>query len=141
MTAKKIIVAYDGSPYSERALKQAVEFAGTKETEIFLVTVVEMPHEVYLAGIDPQGMENQWKKDYANNVAAGMKYCEDRGLKSHAVLLDGDPPSEIIKFAQKEAASLIVTGSRGLGGFKRLLLGSVAHKIVTYSDIPVLVTK
>jgi len=75
------------------------------------------------------------------HIGAGKKLAEEIGVKVTAVTLKGNTPDEIIRFATAENASLIVVGTRGSGGFQRLLLGSVAHALVTHSHIPVLVAK
>jgi len=54
---------------------------------------------------------------------------------------EGNPADAIIKYAKKIEADIIICGTRGYGGFGALLLGSVAHKLVTYAKIPVLVVK
>jgi len=74
-----------------------------------------------------------------------LKEAKDKfselGLTVETVYLDGAPASEIIRYASAESIDLIVCGSRGQGGFKALMLGSVAHNLVTFSPIPVLVIR
>ena len=65
----------------------------------------------------------------------------EHNLSATIVTLEGNPADAIIKYAQKINADIIICGTRGYGGFGALLLGSVAHKLVTYSKIPVLVVK
>ena len=142
MNRKKIVVAYDGSPCSETALKMAVELAKAILGEIILVSVIDVPTLVFADGIvNPEELEREVQRNFQEKEETGMKYCKEMGVKSYATFLRGNPPDEIIKYAHEEKAYMIVTGTRGLGGFKKLLLGSVAHKLVTYSDIPVLVAK
>lgn len=142
MERKKIVVAYDGSPCSEKALEMAVDLARALVAEIILVSVIDVPTLVFGDGIvNPEELEREVRRNYEAKEETGMKYCKEMGVKAYVTFLRGNPPDEIIKYAQEENAYLIVTGTRGLGGFKKLLLGSVAHKLVTYSDIPVLVAK
>jgi len=56
-------------------------------------------------------------------------------------LLDGDPAEALLDLAASERADLIVTGSRGFGDIKSILLGSLSHELVQKSPCPVLVTK
>ena len=63
------------------------------------------------------------------------------GLTIETILLDGNPADEIISYAAANPIDLILCGTRGLGEIGSLLLGSVAHKLVTYSQVPVLVIK
>ena len=59
----------------------------------------------------------------------------------HLEILEGNAAAEIINYAKRESAFMIVAGTRGLGGFNRLLLGSTAQALITYSDISVLIAK
>ena len=71
----------------------------------------------------------------------GRQRLEELGIVVSTVVLEGNPAETLIQHAQKIKASMIVAGTRGLGGFKRLLLGSTAQALVMYSDIPVVIAK
>ena len=135
MTVKKIIVAYDGSPDSKKALAIAADFARDFTAKIVLVSVYDIP--IVLA----EETDYIWEKFNTEQVQFGKKYCEERGVEVYTEELQGNPVEEIIKYAKREHADMIIAGTHGLGGFARLLLGSVAHQLVTYSDITVLIVK
>lgn len=144
MTDKKIVVAYDGSPDSKNALKIAVDFARSLSAKILLVSVYDvdlwnLPDESNF--IDYDRIEKSFKEIAAEKAEEGKKYCEEKEVPVHVELLEGNAVTEIINYAQRENACMIVAGTRGLGGFKRLLLGSTAQALITYSEIPVLITK
>jgi len=63
------------------------------------------------------------------------------GIPSEAHLRAGDPARQILAAAREHASDLIVTGSRGLGTFEGLLLGSVARKVLTHADCSVLIVR
>ena len=67
--------------------------------------------------------------------------CEEKEIPVHLENLEGNAAAEIINYAKRENAFMIVAGTRGLGGFNRLLLGSTAQALITYSDISVLIAK
>lgn len=140
MTDKKIVVAYDGSADSKKAVEMAVDLAKNMPAKVVIVSAYDVP----TALID-EGRYTVFAKDFEaaceEKLAEVQKHCAERGVNADTFVLQGNPADEIIKYAQEEAAYLIITGTRGLGGFARLLMGSVAHKLVTYSDIPVLVVK
>lgn len=144
MVGKKFIVAYDGSPDSKKALEMAIDLANKVSAELFVVSVCE-PFALGAGAIGEGAVywdtEKEYKRVVEQKTETVRKYCEEKNLNVHAQVLTGHPVDEIIKYAQTEKADLIITGTRGHGGFARLLLGSVAHKLVTYSDIPVLVVK
>jgi len=69
------------------------------------------------------------------------KVCSARGVEIETAILKGHPAESIVKFASERKADLIIMGTRGIGGFKSLIIGSVAQKVVSYSKVPVLVIK
>ncbi len=131
MNDKKIVVAYDGSSSSEKALQLAADLAKTLLADIVLVFVVDISR-IVVPGT---------RIDVLDRLEAGKKFGSALGVSVTSTLLEGYPPEEIIRYAQEQKAYMIVVGTRGLGGFKRLLLGSTAQTLITYSDIPVLVAK
>lgn len=131
MKDKKFIVAYDGSSSSEKALQLATDLAKSLLADIVLVFVVDLSR-IVVPGT---------RVDVLDRLEAGEKFGSALGVSVTSTLLEGYPPEEIIRYAQEQKADMIVVGTRGLGGFKRLLLGSTAQTLITYSDIPVLVAK
>ncbi|MNP39883.1 Stress response protein NhaX [compost metagenome] len=66
---------------------------------------------------------------------------EAEGLNAEVELLQGSPAEVILKYAKEHAIDVIVIGSRGLGGIREFVLGSVSHNVVQSARIPVLVVK
>ena len=69
--------------------------------------------------------------------------CENEGIQTEIKVIGGPSPvsDSILIYAENENVDLIVVGTKGRSGFKKLLLGSVASKVVTYAHCPVLVVK
>lgn len=146
MNTQKIVVAYDGSAGSDKALKLALEITKALAGEIFLVSVVDLStfedSALVASGeFDFEQLELDLKVASKHIVAVGVNQCEKFGVSATPSIVSGNPADEIIKLAHKEQAYMIVAGSRGKGGFERLLLGSVAQALVAHSDIPVLIAK
>jgi nucleotide-binding universal stress UspA family protein len=141
MNDKKIVVAYDGSPDSNKALKLAAEMAQALSAEIKLVTVIESYPVLYNEARNLEALDLAIREIGERHIEAGEKLAQELGVNVTAVTLKGNTPDAIISFAATEKATMIVVGTRGSGGFQRLLLGSVAHALVTHSNIPVLVAK
>jgi nucleotide-binding universal stress UspA family protein len=146
MDTKKIVVAYDGSPGSDKALQIAVDLAKALKAEIKMVSVIDLStleaSAIVASGeYDIEQLELDLKTASEELIAVGRKRCEESGVPAATSIMKGNPADEIIKLAHKEQAYLIVAGSRGRGGFERLLLGSVAQALVAHSDIPVLIAK
>ena len=67
--------------------------------------------------------------------------CEKQGVQFSSKILNGNPASEIAEFAEKENVDLVIVGSKGLGGFRGKVLGSVPNSIVHESKVSILVVK
>ena len=144
MSDKKIIVAYDGSADSKKALNMGIEIARPLFAKILLVSVYDLsllnlPDAADI--IDFNKLEKSLREIFMERAEDGKKYCEEKEIPVHLENLEGNAAAEIINYAKRENAFMIVAGTRGLGGFNRLLLGSTAQALITYSDISVLIAK
>ena len=101
-----------------------------------------------LMGGSDRDLQHQWasKPEGENWDAAGRRYLADY-LKKHGitgavqVIRLGDPGFAITDYAREQEAELIVIPSHGFHGMNRLLLGSVADRVIRYADCPVLVLR
>jgi nucleotide-binding universal stress UspA family protein len=140
MNVKKIVVAVDGSPHSLKAMEWAMDMATRYDAQIATVTVVKPPE------FSPTISEvDEFYEDAENHCRPMLQKLQElgkeHGLDVNTQILRGHPAESIVKYAYDNTVDLIITGTRGLGGFKNLVIGSVAQKVVTYSKIPVLVVK
>jgi nucleotide-binding universal stress UspA family protein len=67
------------------------------------------------------------------------KAAKAAGLETKYIVLKGDPAARIVNFAEEQNVDMIVVGFHGIGGFERLVIGSVSEKVVRHAKIPVLV--
>lgn len=150
---KKILVPYDGSKYSDKALRRAMELAHNLDTEVFLLTITNVSYispPGMLHGLTRSKSEKQAMKKYAKSVKrdaeemlkAAKKKCEEKGITVSYLIKDGDIADEILKFVKKRRISLIVIGSQGLRGLSTFkTLGSVSRKVSEYATCPVLIVR
>jgi len=138
---KKILVGLDGSSGSARALAWAIELAKALDGQIVAVHIAELltPSALGL-GLAPIDLPDDWVEDlrrrFEDQWTAPLKQA---GVQYRTVFETGAPASTLIAIAHAQHSDLIVTGSRGLGGFGELLLGSVSHQLVLHAQIPVVV--
>jgi nucleotide-binding universal stress UspA family protein len=132
---QKILVAVDGSEYSKKALEFACELAKKFDGSLHIVHVPQgaaADRVMVLGGASVMihaGRE-QIEKAGHTLIEAAHEFAEDTlPGKVTTELRGGDPADEIVKSARKNASDCIVLGSRGLGDFGGLLLGSVSHKV------------
>ncbi|MHA1607106.1 MAG: universal stress protein [Candidatus Freyarchaeota archaeon] len=147
---RKILVAVDGSEYSEKAASYALAIAEKFGSEVVVLHVVTTPF--FFVGIGNAGVaiaEYGTAKLLAEELEnAGKKLLEEYevkfkevGVKAHLVLKRGNPPTAIIETAKEEECDLVIVGSRGLGDVKRFLLGSVSDKVSRHAHCPVLIVR
>jgi nucleotide-binding universal stress UspA family protein len=154
MLFKKILVAFDGSEQSRRAIDYAADMAHTNKGILVVLTVVPkeslpvLPNEGF--GSVPVTSTQEWA-DYQDKMKESYKKSQDDALndikarypklKAESILLEGRPSSTIVEQAEKNQADLIVMGSRGLGGISGWILGSTSRRVVESCTKPVLVIK
>lgn len=124
---KRILVPYDGSEHSERALAHAIRIAGAMRAEITLLHVLHPP-------------DLGWESEDRDMLDEARKKAEEAGVKATAKRVGGSPREEIAKEAE-QGYDIIVMGSRGLGGLTHILLGSVAEYVVRHSKYPVMIVR
>ena len=141
---KKILVPVDGSENSSRALEHAVSFAKDGDSAaVTILHVIDMPPTVY---IESQKLLDQLLANFREESAKVLdKYrtlAQSRGAKAvHIAVMEGDAAKTIVDYANKGGFDFIVMGTRGLGGVKGLLLGSVSMAVIQTAKMPVMVVK
>ncbi|MDI6812266.1 MAG: universal stress protein [Desulfitobacteriaceae bacterium] len=139
MDIRRILVGLDGSESSKKAFRAAVELGRKLSASVTTLTVVHLPD------FSPGGGEvaelDQAQAYYEPVLQKTRSYASSLGSDIQTVILSGHPTEQLLEYAEQNKMDLIVIGTRGLGGFKRLLMGSVAQKVVSYSTIPVLVIR
>jgi len=144
MEIHKILAPVDFSEHSERALDQAIGLAKRFGAELHLLHC----YQVYPVGAvapddvtPPQSLERTMEEAARGLLSEWTRRAAEQGVKvwHH---LGGSPPSgEIAAIAERLGADLIVMGTRGLSGFKHVLLGSVAERTIWIAPCPVLTVK
>jgi len=135
---KKVLIATDGSRYSEAAQMRAIDFAGSYGGELVAVSAVDVPPELYAES--PKTVEELVKKA-KTYVEAVKKEAEQAGIKTETIVREGEAYRVITDTAKETGANIIVMGSHGRTGLKRLLMGSVTEKVIGHTPCPVLVVK
>jgi nucleotide-binding universal stress UspA family protein len=152
----KILLASDGSETGTHAMEVAVEFCEQTGSELHLVYVGEDAYSatlVYPEAADPEWVERegpvltgqlqQQFEQMSRRVldTQAEKVREAGGTITQAHLRMGEAATEIVDLAEELGAGLVVLGSRGLGGIRRALMGSVSDSVVRHAHCPVLVVR
>ena len=145
---KKMLVAYDGSDASKKAIDVVLKCAD-KEDEITLLTVVpaELAESSFtkmlLPTIDLSNVvkSGSFKQKAKESLSKLIKEIEPEVSKVNIVVESGDPADEILMSAKKHESDIIVVGYKGYGKEGRFLLGSVTDKVVRHASKSVLVVR
>jgi nucleotide-binding universal stress UspA family protein len=145
---KKLLVAYDGSEASKKAIEMAIKCTN-KQDEITLLTVVpaELAESSFtkmlLPTIDLSEIvkSGSFKQKAMDSLSKIVKEIGHTVSKVNIAVESGDPADEILISAKKYNADVIVVGYKGYGKEGRFLLGSVTDKVVRHASVSVLVVR
>lgn len=151
----KILVAVDGSETSLRAADYAIEIAAENNNAILLIAIHVFPSQIgYAYSSDIYGFAtptsiSELLEDIKKEAEKWFDQIKQKTndinkkiqLKTEVIATDRSTAGAIVEYAEHKNIDLIVIGTRGRSGFKRMLLGSVASGVVTYAHCPVLVVK
>ena len=145
-----ILAAIDGSDSSMKAVDYAIELAKKQDNSRLTVlnildfdTIKQLSSSIITAptyGLEEYELHKKAAVEWLDVV---KRKCENEGVQTEIKVIGGPSPvsDSILIYAENENVDLIVVGTKGRSGFKKLLLGSVASKVVTYAHCPVLVVK
>jgi nucleotide-binding universal stress UspA family protein len=152
----RILLAADGSGEAELATRTAVDLARMSDSELHVVHVLDAapsPALLYPEATDPEGAEvpdQALEQDLERRAellgrevldAETERVRSAGGMVAQTHLAMGDAPREIVHLAEDLEAGLIVMGSRGRGGIRRALMGSVSDSVVRHAHCPVLIVR
>jgi nucleotide-binding universal stress UspA family protein len=141
----KILVPVDGSQNSMEAVKVALKYAKATKTDIYIMTVTP-----FISGLDLEitagamdSLNESMKRRGEEVLGKAQDILKAEGVSAKTVLASSiSAADDIISFAEKEKADLIIIGSRGLGSAAtRFIMGSVASKVAAHAPCNVYVVK
>lgn len=135
----RILVATDGSDFSKAAVCQAINLAKICSSKIYAISVVEVNQEFESLAPDlVEKIEDETRKHLESVKARITK----EGIECETIVHQGEEPYEfIVSEAEKNKVDIIVMGSHGRTGLKRLLMGSVTSRVIGHAPCSVLVVK
>ena len=147
----RILLATDGSAEAGLATRTAVDLAQMSDSELHVIYVLDDAPlaMVYPDVADPEGveledpvLEEDFEKRGRELLDAEVERVRSAGGKvAGAHLTMGEAAREIVNLAEDQGAGLIVMGSRGHGGLRRALMGSVSDTVVRHAHCPVLIVR
>jgi len=135
-TIRKILLAVDRSEGAEQAIRFLADQALYPPCPVIALTVCPLPPFADLLPESARQRGHASALEYLRGVADRLSA---RGFAVEPQVMEGDPAAVILTLAEKERVDLIVTGTRGLHGLKRRLLGSVSRKVMIHTTKSVLI--
>jgi nucleotide-binding universal stress UspA family protein len=137
---KTILVALDGSEIADRVIQTLDDLVLSSNTKVILCHVFPTAEsEIELPADRP--LPESPNVSYFHIEKHLQSYQEKLSVKSELELVSGDPADEIVRLANIYKADLVLIGSRGLTGIKRIVLGSVSTQVMEEANCSVLVVK
>jgi nucleotide-binding universal stress UspA family protein len=139
---KRIVVAADGSPASDRGLEQVADLASRLGARVVVVFVRHLPATTLMAPGMTTAPSVEALDDQESEVRRDVtKLLSGTGVEWELVVRAGTPGDEIVQVADETGADLVVVGSNRHSSLHNLLLGSTAAYLATHSKAPVLVMR
>lgn len=148
----KILIGIDGSDSSLNAAKYAIDLSKKFNSEIILLSIVPSKiHHGDSSGVfgmvspsylsDYRKEAEKWFKEFIDRVKDNESFDIEKRITTDVITSPFSIAASILNYAEERNVDLIIIGTRGNSGLKKMLLGSVASDVVTYSYCPVLVIK
>jgi nucleotide-binding universal stress UspA family protein len=143
---RKIVVAFDGSENSIRAVKVAAGMAAKFGSELVVAHVYSSPVIPYSVAGAPvpnyAELEKVAEDSAKSTLSRGVLVARDGGVAAKGELLEASSTVQALtEFTASQKADLLVVGTRGMTGFKKLILGSVSSGLVGHASCSVLVVR
>ncbi|NIP62708.1 MAG: universal stress protein [Nitrosopumilaceae archaeon] len=143
MAFQRILVPFDSSSYSKKAFERALGMAKNFNGKIFLLTIVQGPYmgKPYKTGFSKKSASSE--KERVKKIVSKMsKQAEKNGVDYKSDIKYSESVIEgILNYADSKKIQLIIMGSRGKTGFKKLLLGSVSSGVSQHAKCTVMIVK
>jgi nucleotide-binding universal stress UspA family protein len=136
-----IVVGIDGSPGGQDALDFALQEARLRGAEVRVVAAWDVPGAVYAGsyGLGDPELSGRLEQAARDDLERALERVDAEGVEIRTVIREGNPARVLVEEAGD--ADLLVVGSRGLGGFRSLLLGSVSQQCAHHAPCPLVIVR
>ena len=135
---KNIVLAYDGSKFSNKALQEAISMAKSSGGNLLILSIVDITDEFES---EAPGLTDKMTKKLLKSAQKALGKAVAAKVKAKVEVHVGDAYEMIVDIARKKKADVIVMGSHGRTGLTRLLMGSVTSRVIGHTPCSVIVVK
>ena len=134
---ERILVAIDGSEYSEEVVKQAISMGKICNSLVFVLSVIELyPEHLEHA----PALEEKLSKEARETLEKAKSRLEEENIPCETIVrIDGQPHNVIVSEAKEKNIDLIIMGAHGRGRLMNVIMGSVTQKVIGNAPCPVMV--
>jgi nucleotide-binding universal stress UspA family protein len=134
---ERILIALDGSKYGEAALDQAISLGRICNSTIFAICVIEMyPEQLEVA----PALSEKLSVEARETLDKAKAKVEEENIPCETIVrISGQPHESIVQEAKEKKIDLIVMGTHGRTGLKKLIMGSVVQKVIGHAPCSVMV--
>lgn len=136
---RRILVATDGSSSANEALRQGIRL--TRENQGLLTVVYVIPTHIGGIGFFRNDFKRVFREEGRKILEQAKEMAEKESVPVKTHMEEGYPFEKIVELAKDTNTELIIIGSHGRTGLKKILLGSVAERVIKNAPCPVLVAK
>ena len=135
---KNIVLAYDGSKFSNKALQEAINIAKSSGGSLLILSVVDITDEFES---EAPGLTDKMTEKLLKSAQKALEKAVAAKVKAKVEVHVGDAYEMIVETARKKKADIIVMGSHGRTGLTRLLMGSVTSRVIGHAPCSVMVVR
>lgn len=134
---EKILAAVDGSAFSDAVVDQAISLGGICHSQIFVISVVDLfPEQMAVA----PNLVEKMSEEAGQHLERAKQKIDKANINCETIVRMGGAPHEfIVQEAKDRNIDLILMGTHGRTGLKRVLMGSVAQNVIAHAPCPVMV--
>ncbi|MGA3211149.1 MAG: universal stress protein [Terriglobales bacterium] len=136
---QKLLVGYDGSPQSEKAVEAALSLTACMDSTLLILAVARPPEPATMVELD--AMLDDAREHYTAGLMKFIEQAREQQLDVKMDIVVGHPGEQIIHRAEVDKIDLILVGNRGTSLFHKLVLGSVSARVLRYAHCPVMVVR
>jgi nucleotide-binding universal stress UspA family protein len=136
---RKILVGYDGSPQSEKAVDVAVSLAQCVDATVLVFAVARPPEPA--TSVELEAVLDDAREHYEQGFKKIVERAKSHDIDLQTAIAVGHPAEQIVHRAETEHVDLIILGRRGMSMFEKWLLGSISERVLRYAHCPVMVVR
>lgn len=134
---ERILLATDGSIYSEGAVREAISFSKRCSSKLYAISVVEVITDY--EAFSPQKIEEALEDRVKEHLESVKAMALQEEVNCETIIAHGEPHESIVEEAERRRVDMIIIGRRGTKGLQKLLIGEVAAKVIGYAPCKVLI--